>query len=144
MFCAQAPYVPLGTLRSALAYPAPAEILADENARDVLTAVSLGYLVDHLDTETDWARVLSPGEQQRLAFGRLLLARPAVAFLDETTSAMDEGMEASMYALVRDRLPECTIVSVGHRSSLATIHTDELELTGGGRWEVRRLAAEAP
>ena len=143
MFCAQAPYVPLGTLRTTLAYPAPAEILADANARDVLTAVSLGYLADHLDTETDWARVLSPGEQQRLAFGRLLLAGPAVVFLDETTSAMDEGMEASMDALVRERLPDCTIISVGHRSTLATIHTDELELLGGGRWVVRRLATEA-
>ncbi len=139
LFCAQQPYVPLGTLRSALAYPVPGEMLADENGRDVLTAVNLGHLVDHLDTETDWSRVLSPGEQQRLAFGRLLLARPAVAFLDETTSAMDEGMEAAMYSLVHERLPETTVVSVGHRSSLTSIHTDELEMAGEGRWELRRL-----
>jgi putative ATP-binding cassette transporter len=139
MFCAQQPYVPLGTLRSALAYPAPAEILSDENAREVLAAVNLPHLVDHLDAETDWSRVLSPGEQQRLAFGRLLLARPAVAFLDETTSAMDEGMEAAMYDLVHVRLPETTIVSVGHRSTLTSIHTDELEMSRKGRWELRRL-----
>jgi putative ATP-binding cassette transporter len=139
LFSAQQPYVPLGTLRTALAYPAPGEILADENARDVLAAVNLSHLVDHLDTETDWSRVLSPGEQQRLAFGRLLLAGPTVAFLDETTSAMDEGMEAAMYALVHERLPGTTVVSVGHRSSLTSIHTDELEMSGDGRWELRRL-----
>jgi putative ATP-binding cassette transporter len=108
-----------------------------------LTAVHLSHLVDHLDLESDWSRVLSPGEQQRLAFGRLLLARPAVAFLDETTSAMDEEMEAAIYAVVHDRLPDCTVVSVGHRSSLGAIHTDELSLSGEGRWSTRRLT-EAP
>ena len=83
--------------------------------------------------------VLSPGEQQRLSFGRILLARPALIFLDESTSALDEGMEYAMYALIRQRLPGITIVSVGHRSTLDPLHTDELRLVGDGRWEAKAL-----
>jgi putative ATP-binding cassette transporter len=83
--------------------------------------------------------VLSPGEQQRLTFGRILLTRPTLVFLDETTSALDGGMEHAMYELVRQRLPGCTIVSVGHRTSLEALHTDELTLLGDGRWEAKTL-----
>ena len=83
--------------------------------------------------------MLSPGEQQRLSFGRILLARPALMFLDESTSALDEGMEYAMYALIRQRLPGITIVSVGHRSTLDPLHTDELRLVGDGRWEAKAL-----
>ena len=93
LFLSQQPYVPLGTLRSALAYPGPAAGIDDARAAAVLTAVQLPHLVDQLDAETDWSRRLSPGEQQRLGFARVLLVRPRVAFLDETTSALDEGME---------------------------------------------------
>jgi vitamin B12/bleomycin/antimicrobial peptide transport system ATP-binding/permease protein len=139
LFASQQPYLPLGTLRTALAYPAPAESLSDDEARDTLRAVQLGHLIDRLDEETDWAKVLSPGEQQRLTFGRLLLLRPSLVFLDESTSALDEGMEHAMYELVRQRLPGCTIVSVGHRSSLEALHTDELNLLGDGRWEAKTL-----
>jgi putative ATP-binding cassette transporter len=126
-------------MRAALAYPSPAETLSDDEARDTLRAVQLGYLADRLDVETDWSRTLSPGEQQRLAFGRILLARPALVFLDETTSALDEGMEHALYELVRERLPECTIVSVGHGGTLDNLHTNELTLVGDGRWEARTL-----
>jgi vitamin B12/bleomycin/antimicrobial peptide transport system ATP-binding/permease protein len=139
MFCAQQPYLPLGTLRTALAYPAPAEDLSDDDAREALRAVQLGHLADRLDVETDWSKTLSPGEQQRLAFGRILLSRPSLIFLDETTSALDEGMEHAIYQLVRERLPECTIVSVGHRSSLENLHSNELTLLGDGSWETRTL-----
>ena len=139
LFCAQQPYLPLGSMRAALAYPAPAETLSDDGARETLRAVQLGYLADRLDVEADWSRTLSPGEQQRLAFGRILLARPALAFLDETTSALDEGMEHALYELVRERLPECTIVSVGHGSTLDSQHTNELTLVGEGQWEARTL-----
>ena len=76
MFCGQQPYLPLGTLRTALAYPSPAETLSDDVAIDTLRAVQLGHLADRLDMETDWSRTLSPGEQQRLAFGRILITRP--------------------------------------------------------------------
>ena len=142
MFCGQAPYLPLGTLRTGLAYPSPAETLSDDVAADILRAVQLGHLADRLDVETDWSRTLSPGEQQRLAFGRILISRPALAFFDETTSALDEGMEYAIYGLVRERMPDCTIVSVGHRSSLETLHSNELTLLGEGRWEARALVVE--
>ena len=142
MFCGQQPYLPLGSLRTALAYPSPAETLSDDVAADVLRAVQLGHLADRLDVETDWIKTLSPGEQQRLAFGRILIARPSLAFFDETTSALDEGQEHAIYGLVRERMPDCTIVSVGHRSSLETLHSNELTLLGEGRWEARALVAE--
>ena len=142
MFCGQAPYLPLGTLRTGLAYPSPAETLSDDVAADILRAVQLGHLADRLDVETDWSKTLSPGEQQRLAFGRILISRPALAFFDETTSALDEGMEHAIYGLVRERMPDCTIVSVGHRSSLETLHSNELTLLGEGRWEARALVVE--
>jgi putative ATP-binding cassette transporter len=139
MFCGQQPYLPLGTLRTALAYPSPADSLSDDVAIETLRAVQLGHLADRLDVETDWSKTLSPGEQQRLAFGRILIARPSLAFLDETTSALDEGMEYAIYELVRERMPDCTIVSVGHRSSLENLHTNELTLLGEGHWETRTL-----
>jgi putative ATP-binding cassette transporter len=139
MFCGQQPYLPLGTLRTALAYPAPAETLSDDQAIETLRAVQLGYLAERLDVETDWSKTLSPGEQQRLAFGRILLTRPSLAFLDETTSALDEGMEHAIYELLRERLPDCAVVSVGHRSSLERLHTNELTLLGEGQWEIRTL-----
>ncbi|HEY6687937.1 MAG TPA: ABC transporter ATP-binding protein/permease [Propionibacteriaceae bacterium] len=139
MFCGQQPYLPLGTLRAALAYPSPAETLSDDQAIETLRAVQLGYLTERLDVETDWSKTLSPGEQQRLAFGRIFIERPALVFLDETTSALDEGMEHAIYELLRDRLPDCTIVSVGHRSSLERLHTNELTLLGEGQWETRTL-----
>jgi putative ATP-binding cassette transporter len=139
MFCGQQPYLPLGTLRTALAYPSPADSLSDDVAIETLRAVQLGHLADRLDVETDWSKTLSPGEQQRLAFGRILIARPSLAFLDETTSALDEGMEYAIYELVRERMPDCTIVSVGHRSSLENLHTNELTLLGEGQWETRTL-----
>jgi putative ATP-binding cassette transporter len=135
LFLSQQPYVPLGTLRTALAYPGPAEGVDDAQAHRVLGQVHLSHLADRLDDEVDWARRLSPGEQQRLGFARILLARPRVVFLDEATSAVDEGLEHSLYSLLRDELPDSVVVSVGHRSTLNRFHADRLELLGDGRWQ---------
>lgn len=121
-----------GGAAPAAADPAPGR------AEAVLKQVQLGHLVDRLDEVADWGRILSLGEQQRLAFGRLLLARPHAAFLDEATSAMDEGLEDAMYRLVRDCLPDMVLVSVGHRSTLTRHHASQLSLKGhgSGGWDV--------
>ncbi len=116
MFVSQLPYLPLGDLRTVVSYPARARDIADERLRDVLTRVSLSHLRDRLDEEQDWAKVLSPGEQQRIAFARVLLTRPAAVFLDEATSALDEGLEFALYELLRTELPDTIVVSVGHHS----------------------------
>jgi putative ATP-binding cassette transporter len=135
LFLSQQPYVPLGDLRTALAYPGPADRIDDIQAVGVLHKVQLPHLVHRLDEVTDWASRLSPGEQQRLGFARVLLTRPRVVFLDEATSALDEGLEHTLYTLVREELPDCTVVSIGHRSSLRQFHDDVLELLGDGAWQ---------
>jgi putative ATP-binding cassette transporter len=135
-FLAQQPYVPLGSLRAGLTYPAAADTLADDRAAAVLRQVQLPHLADRLDEETDWARRLSPGEMQRLNFARVLLVRPEVVFLDEATSAVDEGMEAALYELLRAELPDAVLVSVGHRSTLARFHERQLDLVGEGGWQI--------
>ena len=79
--------------------------------------MALAPLIDRLDEERDWAKVLSPGEQQRVAFARILLTKPKAVFLDEATSALDEGLEYALYQLLRSELPDCVVVSVSHRPS---------------------------
>ena len=137
LFLPQEPYLPLGTLRAALYYPAAPKD-GDEAAR-ILEDCLLAKLIPRLDDEDDWSRILSPGEQQRLAIGRVLLARPQMVFLDEASSAMDESLEHTMYTLVRERLPEVIMISVGHRSSLLAFHAEGLELLGEGKWALGRL-----
>ncbi|WP_322981009.1 ABC transporter ATP-binding protein/permease [Pseudomonas sp. C11] len=135
LFLAQRPYLPLGDLRSALAYPAePGD--DRERMQQVLEHVCLPHLANRLDEPGDWSRVLSLGEQQRLAFARLLYNRPAVAFLDESSSAMDEGLEQSLYTLLRRELPDTLLISVGHRHTLAPFHSHQLDLDGKGNWQL--------
>ena len=134
LFLSQRPYVPLGGLRTALAYPESPDGIDDERARAVLRQVQLTHLTEHLDEEIDWAARLSPGEQQRLGFARILISRPQVVFLDEATSSVDEGIEHAMYELIRAELPDTILVSVGHRSTLEGFHAGQLELQGEGRW----------
>lgn len=142
LFLAQKPYLPLGTLREALHYPAPVDQVPPGQDEAILDLVHLGHLHDKLDVQDDWSRILSLGEQQRLGFGRLLIARPDAAFLDEATSAMDEGLEDAMYRLLREQLPATRIVSVGHRSTLRRHHGAELVLQGeGGGWRLSPIAA---
>jgi vitamin B12/bleomycin/antimicrobial peptide transport system ATP-binding/permease protein len=138
MFMSQLPYVPLGDLRAAVSYPGAEGSFSDEEIRSALDTVSLGHLGSRLDEVADWAKVLSPGEQQRIAFARVLLSKPRVVFLDEATSALDEGQEFALYQALRSRLPDCIVVSVSHRPSLDQHHDRRLELLGDGGW---RLAA---
>jgi putative ATP-binding cassette transporter len=101
----------------------------------------LSHLRDRLDEEQDWAKVLSPGEQQRIAFARVLLTRPAAVFLDEATSALDEGLEFALYELLHGELPDAIVVSVGHHTSVEQHHEHHLELLGEGAWRLGRVAS---
>jgi putative ATP-binding cassette transporter len=134
LFLSQMPYVPLGNLRAVVSYPCEVGALADDEIVEVLGLVALPHLVNRLDEVQDWAKVLSPGEQQRIAFARILLTKPKAVFLDESTSALDEGLEMQVYQLVRERLPNTILVSVSHRRSVDQHHNKELTLIGGGEW----------
>ena len=125
MFVPQKPYLPLGTLREALLYPGTAQ-KSDEELRALLMNCNIGYLSDKLDVEADWSHVLSIGEQQRLAFARVLIYAPEWLFLDEATSALDEEAEEKMYSLLKEKLIGTTVISIGHRSTLHKYHIDEL------------------
>lgn len=89
-----------------------------------------------MEQENDWTRILSLGEQQRLAFARLLLHKPSVAFLDEATASMDEGLEDAMYQLIRTALPQTIIISVGHRSTLQSHHQQHLRINPDKSWQL--------
>jgi vitamin B12/bleomycin/antimicrobial peptide transport system ATP-binding/permease protein len=134
LFLPQKPYLPLGTLAEAMAYP---QVGYDpQRLQEVLLQVQLGHLAGQLEEERDWSQILSLGEQQRLAIGRALLAKPALLFLDESSSAMDEGLEFAMYQLLQEQLPQSIRVSVGHRSSLISQHALSLALSGTGAWQL--------
>ncbi len=140
MFLPQKPYLPLGTLRRALIYPLAEEAAPpDDKLKQTLRLVDLPALSDKLDAAEDWSRILSLGEQQRLAFARVLLSAPDYVFLDEATSALDEPRELEMYQLLREQLPKVTVVSVGHRSTLFKLHDTELNLDGAGNYILREI-----
>ncbi|MGG5823315.1 ABC transporter ATP-binding protein/permease [Falsiroseomonas sp. HW251] len=145
-FMPQRPYLPLGTLRAALAYPASPKKFADAGMKAALERCELPHLVPRLDEEDRWDRVLSLGEQQRLAFARTLLHRPRWVFLDEATAALDEENQDSMMRLFREELAESALVSIGHRPGLDAYHDRTLHLMrapDGARLEVRRRVAPA-
>ncbi len=144
MFVSQMPYVPLGDLRTVLSYPAVSGEIPDRDLQVMLTKVALPHLTGRLNEEEDWAKVLSPGEQQRVAFGRILLTRPRVALLDEATSALDEGLEFVVYDLVRTELPNTILVSVSHRPTVDRYHDRHLELLGEGAWRLNRVEGGEP
>jgi putative ATP-binding cassette transporter len=141
MFVSQLPYLPLGDLRTVVSYPAQSGDIADDRLQDMLARVSLSHLRDRLDEEQDWAKVLSPGEQQRIAFARVLLTRPEAVFLDEPTSALDEGLEFALYELLRTELPDTIVVSVTHHGSVEQHHQHHLHLLGEGAWRLDRVAS---
>lgn len=126
LFLPQKSYVPSGSLADALCYPEPATAYARADLEALLHDCRLDALAGRLDDIDNWAMRLSPGEQQRLAFGRAVLHRPDYLFLDEATSALDEASEAAMYQLLIDRLPQAAIVSIAHRSTVARWHTRQI------------------
>jgi putative ATP-binding cassette transporter len=130
LFLPQRPYLPLGSLRDALLYPAEERKVPQERLAAVLRDVGLSKFVGDLDVVDHWAQRLSLGEQQRLAFARIFLAEPAIVFLDEATSALDEAGEGELYALLRRAPWRPTVVSVGHRSTLRDFHDRALLLAG--------------
>ena len=145
LFLAQRPYLPLGDLRTAIAYPAAGLPTDDARMQQALQQVNLAHLVERLGEQRDWSRILSIGEQQRLAFARVLFNRPQVVFLDESTSAMDEGLEHALYGLLRREMADSLLVSVGHRSTLAGFHSHRLEVDGQGGWVLlQQQGVQAP
>ena len=137
LFIPQRPYMLLGSLREQLCYPTEESRFSDDQLRHVLDEVKLGSLSQRypdLDVKQDWPRILSLGEQQRLAFGRLLLNAPRFVVLDEATSALDVPTEEHLYALLRQR--ELSVISIGHRPTLKQFHDSVLELTGDGDWRL--------
>ena len=145
LFIPQKPYMLLGSLREQLCYPADEDRFSDEQLRSVLEQVNLQKLVTRypdLDIKQDWPRILSLGEQQRLAFGRLLLNSPRFVVLDEATSALDVKTERQLYELLVNR--DLSFISVGHRPSLKHFHTNVLELRGDGDWSLIPASSYEP
>jgi putative ATP-binding cassette transporter len=128
LFLPQRPYLPIGTIRDVVSYPAPPDEFSDEKIKEVLNAVGLPQLADRINDHQHWSLQLSPGEQQRIAFARALLQKPTWLFLDEATSALDEAAEEHLYRLLKERLAGATLISIGHRPALIAFHSRRLEL----------------
>src|SRR6185437_7217643 len=122
IFIAQKPYLPIGTLKNAICYPQTEDLPDNTALSKLLAKCSLANLSAHLDDFADWGNTLSVGEQQRIAFCRILINKPDIIYLDEATSALDEETEELMYGLIKAELPKSVIVSVGHRSTVAKWH----------------------
>lgn len=145
LFLPQRPYFPLGTLSEAVCYPAPAGTFGDDQIREVLNAVGLGYVLGRLNESANWSMQLSGGEQQLVAFARALLHKPNWLFLDEASSHLDHTNQARLYELVLSRLEHTTIVSIAHRDELACYHPTHIELrANGGGTHVLRTAQPEP
>jgi putative ATP-binding cassette transporter len=128
MLLPQRPYIPFGSLRAAVAYPDVETAFDDATISDALRTAKLPHIADKLDEERAWAQTLSLGEQQRLAVARALLAKPDWLFLDEATAALDEPTEAEIYRVIRENLPNTTVVSIGHRSTLTAFHDRQVDM----------------
>jgi len=134
LFLPQKPYLPLGSLRHAVSYPEEPTKHSDETIKNALSAVGLAQLAGDLERSENWAQVLSGGEQQRLAFARALLNQPDWLFLDEATAALPDQDQDALYRLLKEKLTGTTLVSIGHRESLAGYHDKRLV------WQEKRLA----
>jgi putative ATP-binding cassette transporter len=140
-FLPQQPYLQSGSLRSQLIYPSAACDLSDEQLLAILEQVHLPHLAERvggLDAVQDWEKLLSVGEQQRLAFGRVLVHAPSIVILDEATSALDSGNEASLYGRLREN--GTTLISIAHRAAVLRHHTHVLRLMGEGAWEIHEAS----
>jgi putative ATP-binding cassette transporter len=126
LFLPQRPYLPIGTLKYAAVYPGDAATVPDDAVRDALQAVGLAKHADDLARDENWAQLLSGGEQQRLAVARALLNRPDWLFMDEPTASLPDDAQAALYRLIKERLPQTTLVSIGHREGLADFHPRRL------------------
>jgi putative ATP-binding cassette transporter len=127
LFLPQKPYLPIGTLKRAVCYPDDPVQHSDESVRETLARVGLAHFAGELERSENWSQVLSGGEQQRLAFARALLTRPDWLFLDEATASLPEADQDRLYRLLREELKRTTIVSIGHRESLAKYHAKRLD-----------------
>jgi len=144
MMLPQRPYFPIGSLKAAIAYPAPVGDFDKERIRAVLAAVGLQRLEPQLDEEAHWNRILSLGEQQRLGIARALLHAPQYLFLDEATASLDEASETMLYRLVEKELPSTVVVSIGHRSTLQGFHSRTVQFTpADDRFTLRDRQTEA-
>ena len=132
MMLPQRPYFPVGKLTTAVAYPSVDGAFSADEIASVLDLVGLSGLAGRLDDEDHWNRTLSLGEQQRLGLARAFLQKPAFLFLDEATASLDEASEAALYRLIKTRLPETTVVSIGHRGTLEQFHTRKMALVKSG------------
>ena len=130
MILPQRPYFPIAPLAAAVAYPAEPGQFDPATIAELISAVGLPALMPRIEEEAHWNRMLSLGEQQRLGIARALLYRPDFLFLDEATASLDEPSEAALYRLLDQRLPQATVVSIGHRATLAAFHRRRLAFTG--------------
>ena len=144
MILPQRPYFPIAPLATAVAYPAGRESYDEDKIAELIGAVGLPALADRTDEEAHWNRMLSLGEQQRLGIARALLSEPDFLFLDEATASLDEPAEAALYQLLQRKLPHATIVSIGHRSTLAAFHQRRLAFNREGDHYVMQEANLAP
>lgn len=140
MLLPQRPYFPIARLGNAVAYPAEPGSIDTARIAEAIRAVGLPALAARIDEEAHWNRMLSLGEQQRLGIARALLHAPDILFLDEATASLDDAAEAALYRLLAERLPKTTIISIGHRSTLAAFHRRGLSLTRDGERSILREA----
>ncbi len=131
LFLPQKPYLTIGSLREQLSFPAAPGAFDDNACRMALADCGLDRLAGRLDEEQHWALILSPGEQQRIAFARAFLHRPQWLFLDEATSSLDDASEALLYRRLQERLPGTSLVSIGHRAALASFHGRRFRIESG-------------